>query len=376
MNILRINSWDGGNTGGAEVSIRREVQALEALGHRNRSVAIVTEEPPVNIGVDETFIVRANSSRARGLGEWLERVARDAAPDVIHLHHFRSGFRPLAKWLRSRREPIVLTAHDVDLICPVSTLTLPDGSHCRGEILPRCQFTGCPVGWGLPYKISQKRAFEANVRRRVRKLICVSEATRRAFKDLGYEDTTIIRPVIPKRDLVEIPKGRFVIGFLGRFDAQKGIGTLLDAFKLAGIPDSGLLLVGRGPYVVPPGPAIRVEPWTGDVAQFFRRVHVLVCPSTGWENLGNSPLEATSFGVPAIVSDSGGLPETVGSGEWGRVFHRGDARALASELAWVYGNYAAAKRAATIGSYLLVNEYSEDVHMRKLLGVYREALAC
>ncbi|MGI0128952.1 MAG: glycosyltransferase, partial [Thermoplasmata archaeon] len=166
MNILRINSWDGGNTGGAEVSIRREVQALEALGHRNRSVAIVTEEPPVNIGVDETFIVRANSSRARGLGEWLERVARDAAPDVIHLHHFRSGFRPLAKWLRSRREPIVLTAHDVDLICPVSTLTLPDGSHCRGEILPRCQFTGCPVGWGLPYKISQKRAFEANVRRR------------------------------------------------------------------------------------------------------------------------------------------------------------------------------------------------------------------
>lgn len=381
VRILRINGWDGPTTGGAEVYVERVSVALSERGHPTTSVALVTEEPDEGRYPVRTYLLPSSPYRRaiaelldrRALFEWLNHVARESAPDVLHLHHFRSGFSSLGPWIASRQEPVVFTAHDVELLCPIATLTLPNGSACPGGILPRCQFTGCDVGWGLPLRLTERRYFDRYVKRKVRSYICTSRATQLVFEKLGYHPTELLRPMIPiPAAMPAPPSGSFTIGFLGRFERQKGIDTLLQAFRMirSQRPEVKLRFAGAGPYTIPRDPSIRVDGWVSPPTPWFAGVHVLVVPSIGWENLGNSAIEALAHGVPVIVSDCGGLPETVG--EYGAVVPQGNAPALANALLELIRNYELERAKALKGREWVRRQFSTEHHLERLLAIYSQ----
>ena len=383
MNILRLDGWDGAAVGGAQLYIRRVSVALEAKGHRNVTAAIVTDPPPEKLGPIRTYTLPRSPARqavagyAEGdaIARWLDAVANEAAPDIIHLHRFQTGFPGLGPWLGSRTEPIVFTAHDAELVCPVATLTLPDGTACPGGILPRCQFTGCEVGFGLPLNLAKHRSFDTHVKPRVRSFICVSRATQRIFEDLGYRPTELLRPMIPvPAEPAPLPKGPFTIGFLGRFERQKGVEVLLQSFALLRRkrPDARLRFAGSGSVAIPTSDGIEVDGWVSDASRWFREIHVLAVPSLPWENLGNSPIEALGNGVPVVVTDSGGLPETVG--KFGTVVKPGDPSHLADALLGIMENYDEARQRALAGRAWVQEEFSSDRHIERLLAVYSTAL--
>lgn len=383
MNILRIDGWDGPHVGGAQMYVRRVSQALEARGHRNVTAAIVTDPIPEKLGpIREYRVPRSSVQRAvaeftdeGSLTRWLDSVAAEAKPDVIHLHRFQTGFAGLGPWLGKRREPILFTAHDAELVCPIATLTLPDGHACPGGILPRCQFTGCEVGFGLPLQLARRRSFDSHVKARVSSFICVSHATRRIFEGLGYRPTELLRPLIPLpgEPAVE-PTGPFTVGFLGRFERQKGVDTLLAAFAQLrkARPDARLRLAGSGPFEIPSGNGVTVDGWVANSHDWFGKIHLLVVPSRPWENLGNSPIEALASGVPVIVTDSGGLPETVGS--FGTVVPPGDPAVLASSIGHIADHYEEARLLARAGRAWVTEEFSPERHVDRLLQIYRAAL--
>lgn len=379
MKILRIDGWDGPTVGGAQMYVRRVSRALEQQGHRNLTAAIVTDPVPESLGPIREFRVprspvrQAVSELADGgpMTRWLDGIADEFGPDVIHLHRFQTGFAALGPWLARRAEPVFFTAHDAELVCPVATLTLPDGTVCPGGILPRCQFTGCEVGFGLPLQLARRRSFDTHVRPRVRAFICVSHATRRVFENLGYRPTALLRPPIPlPDDAVPLPDGPFTIGFLGRFERQKGIHILLEAFDAirSSHPDVQLRLAGSGPVEIEPRPGVTVDGWIADSREWFRRIHLLVVPSLPWENLGNSPIEALGSGVPVIVTDSGGLPETVGN--FGTTVPPGDVRALAAAIEETIDRYPEARVLAQAGRAWAREEFSIDRHLQELLRLY------
>ena len=62
------------------------------------------------------------------------------------------------------------------------------------------------------------------------------------------------------------------------------------------------------------------------------RFDVLVTPSRACETFCNAVMEAACFGIPAIVSDRGALPERVDSGVSGWIFPAGDQQALAQPM--------------------------------------------
>ena len=382
MKILRLDGWDGPTVGGAQIYIRRVSQALEAQGHPNVTAAIVTDPVPEKLGAVRAFraprsaIRRVAAELADGgpLTRWLDQLAAEVKPDVIHLHRFETGFAALGPWLGRRTEPIVFTAHDVELVCPVATLTLPNGTPCPGGILPRCQFTGCEVGFGLPLNLAKRRSFDTHVKSRVRSYICVSQATRRVFENLGYRPTDLLRPMIPvPEDPTPLPDGPFTIGFLGRFERQKGVEVLQRAFAVfrERRPDARLRFAGSGPIAIPTGNGVSVDGWVADSREWFGGIHVLVVPSLPWENLGNSPIEALANGVPSIVTDSGGLPETVG--RFGAVVPPGDVAALAEALGRLGKHYEEAKQLALAGRAWVREEFSVDNHLRRLLAIYTRA---
>jgi len=59
---------------------------------------------------------------------------------------------------------------------------------------------------------------------------------------------------------------------------------------------------------------VLVTPNTTDMRPIYGRARLLLAPSLWWESAGRVAAEAMLNGIPAIVTDHGGLPEMIGSG--------------------------------------------------------------
>jgi phosphatidylinositol alpha-1,6-mannosyltransferase len=150
-----------------------------------------------------------------------------------------------------------------------------------------------------------------------------------------------------------------------RFVRQKGLDRLLDAWPrvTASVPDSRLIIYGDGPQ----GPSLRrratgmssVEirpPVSHDLMpDLMRAASVFVSPvrtrlgGLYAEGLGLVACEAAACGLPVVVGDSGGAPETVLDHLTGSVVDAGDASALAAALIGWLSNPIKARAAGFAG---------------------------
>jgi glycosyltransferase involved in cell wall biosynthesis len=140
------------------------------------------------------------------------------------------------------------------------------------------------------------------------------------------------------------PRMPFVIGYVGRIAAEKGLETLFEAAShLPG--EWELVLIGAGPLR---GALQRVADAAGWARRLrwlefvprehlpgqYRQMHTLVLPSQTtprWkEQFGRVIIEAMACGVPVIGSDSGAIPEVIGDA--GLIFPERDADALRRSL--------------------------------------------
>ncbi len=135
--------------------------------------------------------------------------------------------------------------------------------------------------------------------------------------------------------------GKFVIGYVGRLLAIKGIFDLLDVLRE--LPDSvHLLLIGSGPeerevrrqcvvYGVTDRVHVRGEVLYSDLPQYMNCLDVGIVPShttPRWkEQFGRVLVELMGCEVPVIGSDSGSIPEVLG--EAGLIFPERRVDALA-----------------------------------------------
>ena len=404
MRILRINSWDGPGRGGAEEYIRTVADALEQLGHPNRIVNItdVVEPHPRE---DENYLrIVPMSRRARRLpqdlrgvspvSEALEREIREFSPDLIQVHHFEGAFTSVARVLRRQPAPILVTAHDAWLVCPIATLVRPGRILCEGGIRPRCQFTGCRVGLGLPYNLWQKQIFDAWVAPRVRAYLAPSRSLAGYLHDHAY------RPSIHLPSFAALPESVLdtampppapdlppTIGWIGRMESYKGVEDLLRAFPSVRRehPDARLSLAGGGSrrpalkaLARELGVADAVE-WAGVVRgaakeEWFRSVHVVAVPSNEYENFPLVALEALARCRPVVGTAIGGIPEIVQDGVDGRIVPIADPPSLARALAEVLENPERAREWATHGRQKVLGNFTAGHHVARLVAVYEQVL--
>jgi glycosyltransferase involved in cell wall biosynthesis len=125
------------------------------------------------------------------------------------------------------------------------------------------------------------------------------------------------------------------VGYLGTLAAHKGVPTLLEAFRSA--PSGWRLCIGgSGPLEeaarreASSNPRIELAGLVLDEAkdEFLNGLDVLVIPSEYEENAPLVAVEAAVRGLPAVVSDRGGLPETAEAS----VFRAGDPGGLLGAL--------------------------------------------
>jgi len=150
-------------------------------------------------------------------------------------------------------------------------------------------------------------------------------------------------PPSPEQSSIFNLQSSIVALFFGRIEPYKGAEVLVEAWRqlqVEGQQVEGCTLVLAGKVAdgvrlgeLPPG----VEVWDRRIGDeegidLFRRAAVLVLP---YRDATQSALVAAAarFGVPAIVTRTGALPEYVVDGETGWIVPPGDAGALAAALA-------------------------------------------
>lgn len=402
MRILRINDYMG-EPGGAEAYIAQISTLLERAGHPQKVFTISNVESLLRyqpLPWEEVFSVRPLGLKRLmedvvdepALSNRLREVVEEFKPDIIHLHHFDNLFSPLARFLSAASVPLVMTAHDAKLFCPLSTLTLPDGSNCEGGVLPRCQFTGCTVGRSLPYKIYQSRMFSQDVQPRVRIFLAPSKSTTALLERHGFTPARRLPSFIrepaqlPPLSQAE-PRGTPVIGILTRLHLHKGVQTVLEAFAKVQrrIPVARLIIAGRGPYEnalkhrtgeLHLEGAVDFPGWIEgeEKEEFFQSIHVLAVPSINYENFPLVSMEAMARCKPVLGALNGGIPDLVVDGVTGRLLPPADVEAWAQAMLEVLAQPSLLQRWGLAGRERYEANFRPRVHLNGLLEVYSSIL--
>ena len=188
---------------------------------------------------------------------------------------------------------------------------------------------------------------------RVRRIVCVSNGVRRSLAQAGVKASrlvTIYKGHDPAwyrsettPDLAEfgIPPDAFVVVCAANMRRLKGVDLLIESMRSVRIDRPvHLLLVGevRDPDIQTmanePGlrEVVHLAGFREDAAALSGACHVCVMASRKREGLPRAVIEAMSQGVPAIVTDVGGMPELVVDGECGIVVPPHSAEALGEAI--------------------------------------------
>jgi glycosyltransferase involved in cell wall biosynthesis len=233
----------------------------------------------------------------------------------------------VASWLaaKSLGIPCVHLAQSYFLMCWHGSL-FRDGANCL-----RCR--SCRL-------LSVGKKY---LSRYVDALITETDFLRRTHQNAGYfpKAEAYVIPgaldsLIPRR---RARRGGLRVGFLGVHTREKGIETLAAAARrLAARSDIQFLVAGSGDLSYTdelkaqfPSSNTIFCGWVRP-EEFYPKIDVVVVPSVWREPFGRVSIEGAGYGVPAIVTRSGGLPENVEHGHDGFVFEPGDDQRLAELL--------------------------------------------
>jgi glycosyltransferase involved in cell wall biosynthesis len=191
-------------------------------------------------------------------------------------------------------------------------------------------------------RLWQRLARPASLARGAERVLCVSEATRRAvIEEWGTEGerarTILSGPGRPPSGSSTVPDGlpeSFVLA-VGALEPRKLPGVLAEAHRRArgaGLR-AGLVFAGAGPLrgeLERGGATVLGHVPDAVLDGLYERALAVVCASRD-EGFGFTPLEAATRGTPAVVTDLPVFSETLGEGAL-RV-PPGDPEALAGALA-------------------------------------------
>lgn len=389
MRILIVHDY-GVAVGGAEklsVALR---DGLRARGHQSRLFASSARPLPLETVSDVTcfgssgplrrILQVANPDAVRSLRRTLTRFR----PDVVHVRMFLTQLSPLILPLL-RDVPTLLHVINYNLICPLNTKTLPDGSPCRFAQGAVCHRTGCVSWLGVARVKAQERLLDLSVFDRV---IANSRWVSDRLEAEGIRvDGHVWNgvPVVPARP--PLPPGPPLIAFAGRLAAKKGVDVLLEAAKnvVDELPTARLLIAGDGPergalerQVERLGLEERVR-MAGHLLPErleaeFAGAWVQVVPSLWEEPFGIVAAEAMMRGTAAVVTGPGGLAEQVIDGETGFVVPAGDADALARALLRICRDRDLAERLGRAGRSRALAFFRQERFVDAFEGQYRALL--
>jgi glycosyltransferase involved in cell wall biosynthesis len=172
--------------------------------------------------------------------------------------------------------------------------------------------------------------------------------------------------------------------FVGRLGMEKGLNTLIDAWKQWGREAPQLEIIGDGPERISLQRSVNGN-GIGDKISFLGQVpflevqrrlrlaRLLILPSLCFEGFPMAIIEAFSLGVPVAVSDIGPLPNIVKDRESGIVFRAGDALNLCDTMKETWNRPDRLFSLGQVARHEFDKKYTADANYEMLIKIYEAA---
>lgn len=400
MRILLVNKFFY-RKGGSETYLFALAEGLKAQGHE---VAFFAMQHPKNepsywskyfvsekdyngdISVFRKVKEAATIAYSFEAKRKFEALLEEFRPDVIHLNlvHRQLTFSILdAPYLKKHHVPVVYTAHDYSLICPVYTMINGKGGICDACIHGDYSYVlknVCTKGSKAKSMLSYMEAEFLKLHHsydKIDRIIACSQFMKSKLDEAGYANKTIAMQNFLTDSQVEMGArvanthkfedaeagARPYFLFFGRLSKEKGILTLVKAFLQAAglskhddseasadhnevLPETwDLHIVGDGPereaieqLISSAGPqaASRIHllgyKSGEDLQREVGNARFTVLSSEWRENMPYSGLESLAAQTPIIGANIGGIPELVCEEQAGYLFEPGQIESLRKKM--------------------------------------------
>jgi len=372
--------------GGEDQCVAAEIAMLRAYGHR------VTQYSVANDSIDTMSYLRCASRTiwSQQTFRELRRMFQMHRPQVAHFHNTFPLISPSAYYAaQAENVCVVQTVHNFRLCCANGQL-FRDGTICEdclGRSVPwrgivkKCYRNSRVASVGVVSMLATHRAL-GSWWRAVDLYIALTESSRRKLVEGGLPASKIaVKPNFAYPDPgAGTGRGGYAI-FVGRLSQEKGLQTLLSAWRLL----EGILplkIAGGGPMAA----AVQEAASNNGAIQFLGPVSidavyalvgeatVLVLPSEWYEHFPRVVVEAFAKGTPIIASKLGAMAEIVDDGRTGLHFNPGDAADLAAKVRLLLAEPQRLARMRRAAREEFDESFTAEANHKRLMALYELAL--
>jgi glycosyltransferase involved in cell wall biosynthesis len=359
-------------------------QQIQLLARRHDVELFSRRNEDLEGGLSTAALMTASSSQDR---HDLRKAIRSFRPDLIHLHNAYPALGP-AVHLEAQRAgvPLAMTVHNCRLRCPNGYMFTEglvchrcEGGNYSNAVLHHCFSDGKQAA---SYASSLWiHRFLLHTDEKVAMYITPSQFMHDRMVGWGFPGSSVsVVRNFTDHDAGNAEPGTYGI-YLGRLSSEKGVDVLLQALRLAGDPP--FHICGDGPAMsalrdVAARNGLQNTRFLGQlpgdqVAAELHGSRFFVLPSLWDENAPLAALEAMAAGRPLLVSESGGLPELVSSGE-GLMCTPGDPQDLAAKIKSLAADDRLCSVAGSAALERAAAEFTPEAHLRRLEAVYEQVV--
>jgi glycosyltransferase involved in cell wall biosynthesis len=287
----------------------------------------------------------------------LKLFLREIKPDVVHFHNTFPLISPSAYYAcQALKIPVVQTLDNQRLMCPAASF-YRDGNlclDCLGKtppwpgVLHAC-YHHSHLHTAVVASMLTLHHWLGTWQTKIDLFLCSTSFYRDLFVQVGFPaNKIVVMPhFIDEKFELNFSKqngvGEYGL-FLGRLDPEKGVNTLLEAWRHLQIP---LRIRGNGRLdeaarkFVGQQSLGNVE-FVGrlddqELSDLIGNARFLIMPSEGYyETFGMVIIEAYARGVPVLASNIGVVPELVSDRQTGLLFEAGHPLDLAEKATWMW----------------------------------------
>ena len=391
MKILQVNN-NHYKAGGAETVYFNTISLLRKYGHevtsfsRKPSQAIKKNESEYFVDFNTSLFSRFYYKSA--ISE-LNKVLNKEKPDIVHIHRIIGGMTfSILPLLKKRGIPVVMTIHDFRMLCPATAFMNKSGNiceECLGGKYFNCIVHNCsPEGVLRSISITAEsylRDLLIPYEKYVDRLIFVSDFSKNKFfevnNNLWHKSLRMYN--FTEKFQLSVNSGKYFL-YLGRLSREKGISTLLNAFR--NLPQINLRIIGNGEL----GSSIEsvglknVELLgykEGDeLDNLISLASFVIISSECYENNPMTIIESFAHGKPVIATDVGGIPEIVTENMTGFLYAPKDTNSLVKKI--LVANQLSKDEYSIMSSNaynFAIEHFSPEMHYKNLMNVYAGVLS-
>jgi glycosyltransferase involved in cell wall biosynthesis len=370
--------------GGEDTAFRAESALLRSRGHdvvehieRNERIASMPR-----------LTVAANTVWSRQSYASITRMIEQSRPDIVHFHNTFPLISPSAYYAcRRRAVPVVQTLYNPRLICPAGSLYRAGNlcTECVGRIPLPGVLHGCYRGSRSQTLVVASMLTAHRWLRTWARVIGVYLVATQFYRQLFIRGGLPGQKLVVKPNFVspdpgydsERPPGSYAL-FVGRLDPEKGVRTLLSAWRSLEIP---LIIRGDGQLETEATQFIKTHrlrnvqiigrvPYE-ELRKLMSGARFLVWPSEGYyETFGFVASECYAAGVPVVASRIGVMEEIVHDGETGLHFSAGSPEDLAARCLWLWQHPEESRRMGARARLEYENKYTAERNYAMLMSIY------